>query len=228
MQQVIILGGHGDGVVLAQAIRDIQEHDDGAIPVGFLNDHAEIGTEIDGLPVLESIPAWQSVSEEYVFISALHKVKDMARRIDLVTSLDIPENRWTNIIHPSASVARDVEIGVGNFIGQNVVIQPGARLGNHCSLRAGANVGHDATLDSFCYIGPNATLCGKSAMGTGAHLSPNGVVMDGVCMSRLSVVGVGSALTKDTTEGGIYFGTPARLVTRVDGCANKEPTYDTT
>ena len=211
-KNIAILGGHGDGLVVANAIADITDLDGSLEAVGFLNDHNDPGQQIGGLPVLEATRGWSNLADSTLFIAALHKVGAMAERIMLIGNLGIPSDRWTNVIHPSASIAEGVLLGHGNFIGQNAVLQPGVTLGDHCTVRAGANLGHDSVLDSFCYVGPNATLCGRAGMKLGAHLGPNAVVTDGIQMGRLSILAAGSMLARDSEEGGTYLGVPARLV----------------
>ena len=54
MNKLLILGGHGDGEVVAATLKILNK--EGRIePIGFLNDHEKLGSLISGLPILDSI-----------------------------------------------------------------------------------------------------------------------------------------------------------------------------
>jgi sugar O-acyltransferase (sialic acid O-acetyltransferase NeuD family) len=212
MVKIIIIGGHGDGTVVAQAIIDLAVVDHSVTVLGFLNDTLRPGTLVHGFPVLGTLDDWDRTESGTQFISALHKIKQMEVRSRRILELAIPKDRWISVVHPTARIANDVQIGHGSFLAQYVVVQPGARIGHHVSVRAGANIGHDAVAEDFAYMGPNSTLCGRAVLQTGAHLGPNAVVVDGKRVGCYAVVGVCSAVTKNVPDREIYFGTPARKV----------------
>ena len=143
MPDVVILGGPGDGVVVAQTLRDIERADGSMRPRGFLNDALELGTRVYGLSVLGRLDEWSALPEDTLFVAALHKIKQMYQRMKRIDALGIPPPRWASVVHPTARVADDVYIGFGSFIAAYVVTQPGVAIGTHVSIRAGANLGHE-------------------------------------------------------------------------------------
>jgi len=212
---IVILGGRGDGMVVLQVARDwIAAGADEAV-LGFLNDDFAEGAQLDGLPVLGALSDWRRLHEGASFISALHKVKQMEARAGKIKSLGIPDSRFATVIHPTACVADDVQLGVGTFLAAHSVVQPGARIGRHVSIRAGANIGHDAVIEDFAYVGPNATLSGRAILQTGAHLGPNAAVLDQRRVGRYAVVGLCSAVTRDIPDREIWMGVPARRISSV-------------
>jgi acetyltransferase EpsM len=210
--KIVILGGAGDGAVVAEAIRDLAANGARISIHGFLDDAVPQGSAPLGAPVLGALHEWPRLDPDVVFIAALHKVKQMESRASLIARLGIPETRWTSVIHPTARVAGDVRVGAGSFLAAYAVVQPGSRIGRHVSIRAGANVGHDAVLEDFSYAGPNSTLAGRAVLEQGAHLGPNAAVLDQRRVGRYSVVGLCSAVTRDIPEREIWMGVPARRV----------------
>lgn len=210
-RKLVILGGHGDGEVVAASVRaGVMVGLGGTWELaGFLNDGVGKGELIAGCPVLGGLEDWTVLPPDYFFIAALHKVRQMRMRAERIESLNIPDSRWGIVADPAARIAGDCRIGEGAYIGPNVVIQPGVQLGRHVSIRAGANLGHDAVIGDYCYVGPNATLCGRSEMHTGAHLAPNSCVADGVRIGQFAVVGIVSAVTKHVPADTVVFGVPA-------------------
>jgi len=209
---VAILGAGGDGLVVAETLRQSITNEPSMILAGFLDDGMEPGTEVEGAKVLGNLDYWRELDTNCLFISALHKFKLMHSRVSRIRGLRVPDARWANVIHPSACIARTAVVGAGVFIAANVVVQPRAQIGNFTSIRAGANVGHDATCADFSYVGPNSTICGKAILSEGAHLGPNSVIADGVTVDRYAVVGAGSVVTKRVPEFEFQFGVPARRI----------------
>lgn len=208
---VVILGAAGDARVVAETLRACEAHGDPVALRGFLDD-ALIGQQVDGSPVLGGLKSWAELEPETRFVLALHKVRQMHRRLRLVQSLAIPLERWIVVAHPTAVVARDARIAAGAFLAAHVVVQPNATIGHCATIRAGANIGHDASCGDFSYVGPNATMCGKALLERGAHLGPNSVVVDGMTVEEFSVIGAGSVATKRVPSFEVHFGVPAKKV----------------
>ena len=208
--KVIILGGLGDGIVVASIIQDLAIHTTIEL-LGFLN-NGDANT-ILGYPVFGNINDWQKLNHKDVyFISALLKTKHSIQRSELILSLEIPQNKYCNIIHPSATISRYSSIGKGNLIGPSVNIMPNVTIGNHCSFRASASIGHDCKVQDFCYMGPNSTLSGGCALENGAHIGPNASVVDKVTIHKHTILGAGSVATKNISPFSVFFGIPAKKI----------------
>lgn len=120
--EIVVLGEPGDGVVVAEAIHSAEAAGGGIRCVGFLNDVLPVGETIYGLPVLGKLEHWAQVPSSFRFIPAIQKVKDMRQRSARVESLGIPRDRWATVIHPTAYVASDAQIGVGVYIASSASV----------------------------------------------------------------------------------------------------------
>ncbi|RLB94486.1 MAG: hypothetical protein DRH50_06330 [Deltaproteobacteria bacterium] len=213
MKRIIILGGRGDGLVVASCIEDIITVTKEKISLlGFLNDSGE--DKINEYRVLGPLKDASSFSnqEDLFFVSALLKVKRSYARSMLINSLNISLSKFITIIHPTATVAKSAKIGSGTVIGPHVTIMPNVKIGNHCSIRASANIGHDCILEDFCYMGPNSSLAGRSKMAIGAHLGANSSVLDSKVLGAYSVVGISSGVVRNVNSFDVVFGCPARKI----------------
>ncbi|WP_050403606.1 hypothetical protein [Bradyrhizobium embrapense] len=208
-RRLVVLGGPGDGLVVAEAIHQAAAAGQQVELVGFLNDALPLGTTLQNVPVLGRFEDWRQLDSGLLFCPAVQKVKDMPARVGRIESLGIPDGRWGTIIHPRAVVASDVEVGVGAFVASCVTVQPGSRIGRFASLRAGAVLGHHSVVDDHAYVGPNATMCGRTVVSYGAHLGPGAVLLDNRTLGPFSVAGISSAVTKDVPEYWVVFGNPA-------------------
>lgn len=212
MIDVVILGGHGDGLVAAGVIKDIAKSGVDIRLVGFLNDAIPPGGAINGLPVLGATKDWARLGLDVKLHVCLHKVGKMRERSALIESFQIPDHRLISLVHPSACISDDVKIGSGALIASHVTCQAGSVLGRCSTVRAGANLGHDAVVGDFCYVGPNATLCGRAVLETGAHAGPNSVVVDGLTLGEYTVLGAGAVAMRSTEMNSLWMGNPARRV----------------
>ena len=213
---VVILGGGGSGVIVAQGINDIAAAGGDLHVLGFLNDVVPVGSLIEGLPALGKFENWRTFPDETLFIMAVHKPKEMLARARRISGLEIPESRLAAVQHPSALVAARVPIGPGSYIGPNAVTMPGARIGAHTSLRAGCYVSHDVTVEDLAFIGPNATVSGRTHVGEGAHVGPNASVREELSIGKFAVVGIGAAVVWDVPDLAIVVGNPARQIGKVE------------
>jgi len=211
-KRLVVLGGPGDGLSLAEAIQLAERVGQDVKLVGFLNDTLSRGEMLQGAPILGKLEDWQEVDPEIQFIPAIQKVREMPERARRIEALGIPDHRWASFVHPAAVVSSDVEIGCGSFVLSCATIQPSVRIGRFAGVRAGAMLGHHCVIGDHTYVGPNSTMCGRSILEEGAYLGPGAVLMDGRVMAPFSLAGIAAAVTKDVPEYWIVFGNPARRV----------------
>jgi sugar O-acyltransferase (sialic acid O-acetyltransferase NeuD family) len=206
------MGGPGDGLAVSETVLDAGRAGQPVELLGFLNDSLSPGTLVNGVPVLGRLEDWSQLEHDILFIPAIQKVKDMPARVQRLESLGIPDSRMGTIIHPKATVATDVTIGVGSFVLSGATVLPLVEIGRFAGVRAGAMLGHHCVIGDHTYVGPNATMCGRSVLREGAHLGPGAVLMDSTSLGRFSVAGISAAVTKDVLDYWIVFGNPARRV----------------
>ena len=112
--ELVIMGGGGGGMIVAESALAAASAGDGFKVRGFLDDNRNRDDLIYGLPVLGKLEDWQSLSQETMFIPALHNVRDMRSRLERILSLGVPLERWATVRHPLAVIARDVALGREN------------------------------------------------------------------------------------------------------------------
>jgi acetyltransferase EpsM len=210
--KVAIVGGKGNGLVVAQIVEDLAGSGREIEVVGFLNDHEPIGSLIGKYPVLGRPGSWTELDADVQLVFALLSVGKMHERSELLAKLQVPESRLATLIHPTALISYDVSVGSGSVVASYVTCQPSSSIGNNSIVRAGANLGHDSKVGDFVDIGPNCTVCGYSSVERGAHVAPNSVVRDSVSVGEFSVLSAGSVALKDIGPGTTWMGNPARRV----------------
>ncbi|MEQ8319705.1 MAG: acetyltransferase [Rhodospirillales bacterium] len=117
---------------------------------------------------------------------------------------------FANVVHPSAVIGRDVEIGEGAQIMAGAVIQPGCRIGRGVIVNTGARVDHDCTLGDFVHISPGAVLSGDVTIGDDSHIGCGATVLQGQRVGRSVTVGAGAVVVSHIIDDVCVVGIPAR------------------
>jgi sugar O-acyltransferase (sialic acid O-acetyltransferase NeuD family) len=214
-QTIVILGGAGSGVIVAEAIAASAAAGVPIALLGFLNDATPAPAAFAGAPVLGPFEAWHDCPADAAFISAIPKPKEAWARFRRIASLGIPRERWATVVHPTACLAADASLGPGTYVGPLAVVEPGVTAGMHACLRGGSYVSHEVRLADFVFVGPNATVLGRVTLAEGAHIGANAACREEIAVGRYAVVGIGATVIADVPEFAIAAGNPARIIGRV-------------
>lgn len=211
-KNLLILGGGGNASVIAYAILDAANKNQTDLNFcGYINDRDNV-TEIEGYPViggLRDIP--KLITEDYYFINAIGKIGVQDERIELIESLNIPDERYVTFIHPSAYVAPNVELGVGCVVMPNVSISPGTTIGKCTRIMINAVIGHNNIIGDYCFFAAASCTGAHLNIEDGVFISLNATIREFLTLKNYSTVGMGAVLTKDIKEHEIWVGNPAKL-----------------
>lgn len=216
MKKIIIIGGKGTPVVIAEQILDAIEKFDAKYELlGFAFDDETFGDEINGLPILDKT---YNIYQNYMkykdvfFIFSLYRSDLIKERIKLRDSYQIPLNRYINFIHPLATVTRSVSLGFGNVFLANVVINPNVKMGNFNTFNSNALIGHDTVLGDSNFVAGHSVIGSNLNIGNGNFFGLNCSVKNFVHMNDYNLLGMASNVVKDVDTNQILIGNPARPV----------------
>jgi sugar O-acyltransferase (sialic acid O-acetyltransferase NeuD family) len=111
-----------------------------------------------------------------------------------------------------AFVWRNAEIGENCFIFENNVIQPFVRVGDDCVLWSGNHVGHRTVVHDHVFVASHAVISGFCEIGESSFVGVNTTFNDHVKVAADNVIGSGALVHRDTEQGRIYVGSPAKAV----------------
>jgi sugar O-acyltransferase (sialic acid O-acetyltransferase NeuD family) len=210
-QRLVVIGGGGFG----REVLDVID------AVNF--DHATTGfVPFEVVAVLDDgDPDPATLAPYGVEVRPVDALDGMASDIGYVIGIGSPEVRrklderfrgrpCPTLVHPTATMARAVEIGEGSVICAGVRLTNNIALGRHVHLNLNATVGHDARLGDYVTVSPlvavsgNVTLGDRVMVGTGVTINP------GVTVGASAVVGSGAAVLRDVEPGATVVGVPAR------------------
>ena len=214
MRRVAILGGLGNGAIVAAAIEHARRSGATDLQVaGFLNDRTPVGEQIDLFPVIGRVDdAKRLLGEGYWFINTILRIDGNRERIAMFESLGIPDDRLATFVHPMAYVAPSVQLGPGCVVMPNVSMSPGTRLGKNCFMMVGSMMGHDNVVGDYCHIAAQAAVGSYLHIGRGVHIGLNATVIENLSIGDYATLGAGAVLTKNIPDREIWAGNPAKFL----------------
>ena len=205
--KLIIIGASGHGKVVADIAIKMNKWQS----IAFLDDDESIKASM-GLEVIgKTIDAFTYKDEADFFVA----IGSNATREKIQEKLIDEGLNVVSLIHPSAIIGTDVEIGIGTTVMAGVVINSSTKIGNGCIINTSASLDHDNTIEDYAHISPGVRTAGSVGIGKGTWLGIGSVVSNNINICSGCKVGAGAVVVKDITEPGTYVGVPVR---RVDRC----------
>jgi sugar O-acyltransferase (sialic acid O-acetyltransferase NeuD family) len=210
-KEKLVIIGDGETAELAY---DYFSRDADFIVVGFSAEEAfRRNTSLFGLPVvpLEQIEQFFDPKTHRAFI-AISYTQLNRLRTKLFNLVKQKGYRLCSYISPYAFVGSNVEIGDNCFIFENVTIQRGSKIGDNVTIWTGSSVGHRSAIANNCFIATHVAISGFCSIGENSFLGVNSCTTGNIKIGKDCVIGAGAVLIKDTAEGQIYVGNPARTI----------------
>jgi len=117
------------------------------------------------------------------------------------------------IVHPSAIVESEVELGDGCQILAGAVVQIGCRIGTDAIVNTGVNLDHDCSVGEYAHLAPGAVCSGGVRIGPDSHIGTNSTVIQDISIGRGTLVAAGAVVVEDVPDGKRVAGVPAREMT---------------
>lgn len=211
MKRLVIVGAGGFGREALDVLRAMDPEQSQFEFVGFVAaDEPQIG-------LLERIDArWLGNDQQFLSKpSATHFVVAIGMprlRRTVASAFEAVGLMPATLIHPSATVGHDVEIGEGSVLCAQSNITTNIRIGRHVHIDRVATVGHDCVVGDYVTMHPAAVVSGNVRIGEGARLGTNSCVLPGLTIGDGATVGAGAVVTVDVGDRQTVVGVPARPI----------------
>jgi sugar O-acyltransferase (sialic acid O-acetyltransferase NeuD family) len=180
--------------------------------IGALDDDpSKHGADLDGVPVLGGSELVGELTDAAV-IACVANAHRPAGRLGIVRRLNLPDDRWATVVHPTASVPQGSSLGPGTLLLAGVVITTPLRIGAHVVAMPNVLITHDDK------IGDGVTFAGRASLGGGvtveecAYIGQGASVRERICIGACAVVGMGSVVLQDVPAGEVWAGVPAKRI----------------
>jgi UDP-perosamine 4-acetyltransferase len=203
VDEVVLIGGGGHAVVVAEAARRQGVH------VGRFLDDDPLAPLSLGPVAAEHLGPLRSVANLRDVLVHL-AVGDLPLRRSLIDDIEAARLEARSVIDPGAVVMSSVVLGRGVFVAAGAVVQARAAVGDWCIVNTGAIVEHECVLGPNVHVAPGAVLAGRVRVGADTLIGMGSRVLPGVRIGAGCVVGAGAVVTGDVPAGATVVGVPAR------------------
>lgn len=211
MKPIVIWGIGGHAREVAQLIADLEAQQPGQWALqGFVVDPQASTRHPKPLPapVLGGLDWWQAHPDTWGVVA----VGQPALRAQIAARVQqaLPQVRWATLVHPSAWLASDAELGEGSVVFAQACLSTQVRVGRHASINLACTLSHDCVLGDGVSLGPGVHLSGGVRVGEGSELGTGACAIPNVVVGARAMVGAGAVLTRDVPDGVTAIGVPAR------------------
>ena len=208
MDKVVVWGTSGHALVVVDILRLQAKYD----VVGFLdNIHPDrYGAFFCNAPILGGYEQLDQLYTQGVS-HVIFGFGDNRARLELSKEVIARGFRLATAIHPAATVASDVSLGIGTVVVAGAIINPATRIGANVIINTCASVDHECIIEDGAHIGPGTRLGGRVTIKRGAWLGIGATVKDRVTIGAGTTVGAGAVVIGDLPANVVAYGVPARV-----------------
>jgi len=209
-QNIVIVGSSGH----AKVIIDIIEKEGKYSIVGLLDAFKKTGELAFGYKIIGEEKDLPELIEKYQLTGCIIAIGDnWVRNVvkNKIREIDSSFN-FINTIHPLATIARGVTVGVGTVIMAGAVVNSNSQIGDFCIINTNASIDHDSNMNNFSSIAPGVTTGGNVSIGEFSAVSLGANIIHGIAIGKHSVIGGGSTVLKNIDDHVVAYGTPAKTI----------------
>ena len=187
-------------------------HDSNYEVVAFTVDAEYKKEEIHlGLPVIDFAAMENEYPIDRVEIFAASTYNKLNRvRTKMYRAAKAKGYTCANYISSKAFVWHNVVLGENVMIFENNVIQHLVKIGNNVVLWSGNHVGHQTIIEDNVYLSSHCVISGFCVIGAYSFLGVNCTFNDNIKLGKDNIVGSGALIVKNTEDGKLMIGSPAK------------------
>lgn len=117
---------------------------------------------------------------------------------------------FASFIHPTALIAKEVEMGEGNIVLEHSIIQPFVTIGNGNLIWEDVKLSHDNKIGNFNTLAQNVSISGMSCIGDNCFLGNSCTILNGIKIADYTLAGAGTIVKRNTNPYEVIV--PARSI----------------
>lgn len=207
MKHLLIIGARGFGRAVCDLASEMPQYLKEFDIKGFLDDKADALEGYQNYPPIVGTVETYEVQPDDVFICALGDVHYKKHYAELILNRG---GQFFTVIHPSAHIGRNVQMGKGCIIAGNAWIDSDARLGDFVTIQCGALVGHDVEIGNWSIIDGLCFLGGFVKVEELVSIHTNSSVIPHISIGGGATVNIASVVIRNVKPDSVVMGNPAR------------------
>ncbi|EAP97397.1 putative acetyl transferase protein [Janibacter sp. HTCC2649] len=114
------------------------------------------------------------------------------------------------LVHPTATLGRDVTIAGGSVVCAGVRMTTNIHLGRHVHVNLNTTIGHDVEIADHVSINPLVAISGNVRIGERSMIGTHAAILQGLDVGPDSIVGGSALVVRNVEESSTVKGVPAR------------------
>lgn len=207
MKHLIIIGARGYGRGLFDIASAMNGYGTEFDIKGFLDDKTDALFDYPNYPaIIDSVENY-SIQVDDVFACALGDIKYKKKYVEIILNKG---GQFMTIIHPSAHIGNNCQIGQGCIIGYNAQIDCDTVLGDFVNIQTNAVIGHDTKIGNWCMIDCFAFTGGFVTLEEEVTLHTRSTVVPKLLVGKGSTLNAGAVVIRNVKEKSVMMGNPAK------------------
>lgn len=208
MKYLIIIGAGGMGRTTYDLARESIGYGDDFIIKGFIDDNTHALDEFENYPPVLGKISDYTPSDNDVFTFS---IGGESRKKCIENLLD-KSGRFINLIHKTARIGSNVELGEGNIIAAFTSLGADCKIGNFNMIQSYTVIGHDAVVGDFNRIDTHVTCVGGIKIENETTIHTGAVINHKVTVENHAKVGACSFVIRKVKAGSTVLGAPAKRI----------------
>ena len=210
IRNLLVVGAGGFARETVEAVRAVNAVRPTWRLRGLLDDDpATHGRVVSGVPVLGPIDAVHDEPSALVVITT-GRPDNYGSRPRIAARLDLPDDRYATIVHPTATVGTTCEVSPGAVLLAHVDLTADVTVGRHVVVMPQVVLPHDVRVGDFATLASGVRLGGACGIGEGAYVGAGACVREELSVGPRALIGMGSVVTRSVPAERLWIGSPAR------------------
>jgi sugar O-acyltransferase (sialic acid O-acetyltransferase NeuD family) len=213
-RNLLLAGAGGFARETAEAVRAVNASFPTWVLRGFLDDDPSLhGASIGGVPVVGPIEAVHDHPDAEIVICTASPDAYLSRGL-IADRLGLDDERYATVVHPTATIGESCRVGPGSVLLAHTDLTADVVVGRHVAVMPQVVLTHDVRIDDCATIASGVTVSGSCHVAEGAYIGTGVCLREGITVGERAMVGMGAVVTRDVPSERLWFGAPARDVSR--------------
>ena len=207
MKNLIIIGAGGMGREIFDLATVCEGFNTTFKIKGFLDDNKDALQGFDGYPpVIDTITHYIPETGD-VFVCSIGDVIQKKRSIQPILDKG---GEFMNLIHPEASVGKNVKMGRGCVVLKNAFIGVECTIDDYVMIMNSAVIAHDAKIGKYSRVDCHVVCVGGTELKEEVTVHSSAVINHRVIVEKGATVGALSFVVRKVKENTTVIGNPAK------------------
>ena len=217
MQELVIIGGSNAFWEINELIKNINSVKKTYKIVGVLDDNKDLwGKQFEDLKVDGPIEKVENYNNDVKFVLAIGSFRTRIIRSEIIKKLNLSEERYVTLIHPTAKVFSTSTVKNGCIIHYGSVIFNHTKIESFSVISANCVIGVGNLIGKGALLGSTITTTTGVKIGSYSFVGSSTSIGEGIEISPGAQVGMGSLVLKNIKPGCFVLGNPLRVLDKIE------------